>query len=469
MDAGADVDGGAFGIGFDLRSILMVTEEQVLSELSKIIDPDFQRDIVSLGFVQDMVIESDTVAFTIELTTPACPLSPVFQKQAIDLVGDLPDVEHVKVTMTARKSEDRRMNTEESGLKEVKYILAVSSCKGGVGKSTVSAMLARTLAARGSKVGLLDADVYGPSIPTLFNVHKPGIRATDDNRFYPNEVDGLKLMSFGFLMGDGPAVIRGPMVAQYMQQLLHGVLWGELDYLIIDMPPGTGDIQLTISQSVQIDASVIVTTPHQLSLTDVRKGIMMFDKVNVPVLGVIENMSYFIPDCCDKKYLIFGEAGAKTLEERFGLPTLAELPITSQLSGNYDEVAQQTLANETVDVVIRALGKKVMEQLSRPEIEFNEKTITLTWEEGESVTVSNTALRRACNCALCVDEMTRAPLLDPASIPMDIRAEKVSMIGNYAILVDWSDGHNTGFFPFSLIREVAGVNHKQSSFQGCEI
>ena len=469
MDAGADVDGGAFGIGFDLRSILMVTEEQVLAELSKIIDPDFQRDIVSLGFVQDMVIESDTVAFTIELTTPACPLSPVFQKQAIDLVGDLPDVEHVKVTMTARKSEDRRMNTEESGLKEVKYILAVSSCKGGVGKSTVSAMLARTLAARGSKVGLLDADVYGPSIPTLFNIHKPGIRATDDNRFYPNEVDGLKLMSFGFLMGDGPAVIRGPMVAQYMQQLLHGVLWGELDYLIIDMPPGTGDIQLTISQSVQIDASVIVTTPHQLSLTDVRKGIMMFDKVNVPVLGVIENMSYFIPDCCDKKYLIFGEAGAKTLEERFGLPTLAELPITSQLSGNYDEVAQQTLANETVDVVIRALGKKVMEQLSRPEIEFNEKTITLTWEEGESVTVSNIALRRACNCALCVDEMTRAPLLDPASIPMDIRAEKISMIGNYAILVDWSDGHNTGFFPFSLIREVAGVNHKQSSFQGCEI
>ena len=447
----------------------MVTEEQVLDELSKIIDPDFQRDIVSLGFVQDMVIESDTVAFTIELTTPACPLSPVFQKQAIDLVGDLPDVKHVRVTMTARKSEDRRMNTEESGLKDVIYILAVSSCKGGVGKSTVSAMLARTLAARGSKVGLLDADVYGPSIPTLFNVHKPGIRATDDNRFYPNEVDGLKLMSFGFLMGDGPAVIRGPMVAQYMQQLLHGVLWGELDYLIIDMPPGTGDIQLTISQSVQIDASVIVTTPHQLSLTDVRKGIMMFDKVNVPVLGVIENMSYFKPDCCDTKYSIFGEAGAKTLEERFGLPTLAELPITPQLSGNYDELAQQTLANETVDVVIRALGKKVMEQVSRPEIEFNEKTITLTWEEGESVTVSNAALRRACNCALCVDEMTRAPLLDPASIPMDIRAEKISMIGNYAILVDWSDGHNTGFFPFSLIREVAGLNEKQSDFQGCEI
>ena len=329
-------------------------------------------------------------------------------------------------------------------------------------------MLARTLAARGSKVGLLDADVYGPSIPTLFNVHKPGIRATEDNRFYPSEVDGLKLMSFGFLMGDGPAVIRGPMVAQYMQQLLHGVLWGELDYLIIDMPPGTGDIQLTISQSVQIDASVIVTTPHQLSLTDVRKGIMMFDEVNVPVLGVIENMSY-LPDCCDKKYSIFGEAGAKTLEQRFGLPTLAELPITTQLSGNYDEVAQQTPANETVDVVIRAPVKRLWSKSHAPKLNLMKKTITLTWEDGESVTVSNTALRRACNCALCVDEMTRAPLLDPASIPMDIRAEKISMIGNYAILLIGSMGINTGFFSFSLIREVAGVNNKQSDFQGCEI
>ena len=447
----------------------MVTEEQVLAELSKIIDPDFQRDIVSLGFVQDMVIEPTVISFTIELTTPACPLSPVFQKQAIDLVGDLPGVERVNVTMTARKQEGRRMNTEESGLKDVKYILAVSSCKGGVGKSTVSSMLARTLAARGSKVGLLDADVYGPSIPTLFNIHKPGVRATDDNRFYPNEVEGLKLMSFGFLMGDGPAVIRGPMVAQYMQQLLHGVLWGDLDYLIIDMPPGTGDVQLTISQAVQIDASVIVTTPHQLSLTDVRKGIMMFDKVNVPVLGVIENMSYFECDGCSKRHAIFGEAGARTLEERFGLQTLAELPISHKLSGEYESVAAQQVASDTVDVVIRALGKKVMEQPAIPQIESDEKTISLVFEDGERVTVSNAALRRACNCALCVDEMTRAPLLDPASVPMDIRAEKVSLIGNYAILVDWSDGHNTGFFPFSSIREVGTTVDKSAGFQGCEI
>ncbi|VGO17993.1 P-loop NTPase [Pontiella sulfatireligans] len=433
----------------------MVTEEIILKELSKIIDPDFQRDIVSLGFVQDMVIDGATVSFTIELTTPACPLSPVFQKQAIDLVGDIDGVETVLVNMTARKREDRQLTAEDSGLKDVKYILAVSSCKGGVGKSTVAAMLAKTLGARGVKVGLLDADIYGPSIPTLFNLHEPGVRATAENQFIPQEAEGVKLMSFGFLMGDGPAVLRGPMVAQYTQQLLHGVVWGELDYLIIDMPPGTGDIQLTISQSVQIDASVIVTTPHQLSLTDVRKGIMMFDKVNVPVLGVVENMAYFICDGCDKKHYIFGEAGGKTLEERFGLETIAELPMTGSLSGSLDALDGSEIANETTDIIIRTLGKKVLEKVERPEVVHDAKTITLTWPDGETSTVSNTALRRACSCALCVDEMTRAPLLDPKSIPMDIHAEKVGIIGNYAIMVDWSDGHNTGFFPYSTIRELA--------------
>ncbi len=433
----------------------MVTEQQVLAELSKIIDPDFQRDIVSLGFIQDMVIDGGAVSFTIELTTPACPLSPVFQKQAIDLVGDLPGVDKVLPTMTARKREGRQMSAEDSGLKDVKYILAVSSCKGGVGKSTVAALLAKTLGSRGAKVGLLDADIYGPSVPTLFNLHQPGVRATADNKFIPHEVDGIKLMSFGFLMGDGPAVIRGPMVAQYMTQLLHGTLWDELDYLVIDMPPGTGDVQLTISQAVQIDASVIVTTPHQLSLTDVRKGIMMFDKVNVPVLGVVENMAYFMCDGCDKKHYIFGESGGKELEERFGIETIAELPITGNLSGSLDALAESGIANETTDVIIRALGKKLLDKQDRPKIDFDAKTITLTWSDGETSTVSNAALRRACSCALCVDEMTRKPLLDPASVPVDIHPDKVGVIGNYAIMVDWSDGHNTGFFPYSVIKELA--------------
>lgn len=433
----------------------MVSEKQVLGALEKIIDPDFQRDIVSLGFVQNMAIDGGRVSFEIELTTPACPLSDQFKKQAEDLVGALDGVEDVMVVMTARKQAQRQIAAEESGLKDVKFIIAVSSCKGGVGKSTVAALLARTMAARGGAVGLLDADIYGPSIPTLFNVHEAGVMANERQQFLPIEAEGLKLMSFGFLAGDGPAVLRGPMVAQYMQQLLHNVAWGELDYLIIDMPPGTGDIQLTISQSVQLDAAVIVTTPHQLSLTDVRKGILMFDKVNVPVLGVIENMAYFICDNCDKKHHLFGEAGGKTLEERFGLKTLAELPITGSLSGSLDALAGSEIANQTTDIVIRTLGWKSLQKPVKPDVHFDENAITLSWSDGETVSVANTELRKACSCALCVDEMTRKPLLDPAAIPADIYAESVGIIGNYAITVDWSDGHNTGFFPYKTIRQLS--------------
>ena len=188
------------------------------------------------------------------------------------------------------------------------------------------------------------------------------------------------------------------------------------------------------------------------------------------MLGVIENMSYFECDGCGKRHAIFGDAGAKTLQERFGLATLAELPITPELSAQYDQLASREVANKTVDIVIRALGKKVLEKPARPEVTHTDKTISLTWEDGTVATVSNVALRRACNCALCVDEMTRKPLLDPTTIPLDIKAEKIEMIGNYAILVDWSDGHNTGFFPFTQIRELAGLDQaEQNEFQGCEI
>lgn len=423
----------------------MVKEQQILKALSQIIDPDFQRDIVSLGFVQNLSIEGETVSFEIELTTPACPLSPQFKKQAEDLVSALPKVENVQVTMTARKGAPRQ-SAAESGLAGVKKIIAVSSCKGGVGKSTVSALLARTLAARGIQTGLLDMDLYGPSLPTLFNVHQPKLFAGANERVLPVEVDGLKLMSFAFLAGDGPSVLRGPIVSQYVQHLLHNVEWGELDVLVLDLPPGTGDIQLTISQSIEIDGAVIVTTPHQLSLTDVRKGIQMFDKVNVPLLGVVENMAWFACDSCSKKHYPFGTAGSKELEDKFGLATLAELPIDGNRLAEY--------ADDTTDAVIRALGKKALENKTAPEVSFDDRFITLTWPD-ETVRVQNSVLRNACGCALCIDEMTQQPLLDPASVPNDIHAESVGTIGNYAITVDWSDGHNTGFFPYKTIRELA--------------
>lgn len=424
----------------------MTTKDEILKVLSQIIDPDFQRDIVSLGFVKKLQMDGGDVSFEIELTTPACPLEPVFKQQAQRLVGGLQGVDSVSVTMTARKRESPPA-ASASGLHGVKRIIAVSSCKGGVGKSTVAAMLARTLAGRGISTGLLDADIYGPSVPTLFNLHNPAVYSNADQRILPVDAEGLKLMSFAFLTGDGPTVLRGPMVSQYVQQLLLNVEWGDLDVLILDLPPGTGDIQLTISQSVQIDGAVIVTTPHQLSLTDVRKGIQMFDKVNVPVLGVVENMAWFVCDECEKKHYPFGTAGAKSLEKMFGLETLAELPVTQQLQLEY--------AGETTDAVMRALGKSAFAKKAVPAVTADGEAITLVWPDGETVRVSNAVLRKACSCALCIDEMTQVPILDPAGVPDDIHAVRVGTIGNYAITVDWSDGHNTGFFPYKTIKELA--------------
>jgi Mrp family chromosome partitioning ATPase/DUF971 family protein len=406
----------------------MTTEKQILEALSRVVD---------VRQVRNVKIQSGLV--TVDLLPPG---NETVRQLAKDAVEALPDVVRANVHLVSGEDEK-----PVSGLSGVKNIIAVSSCKGGVGKSTVAAMLARTLNSRGIPVGLLDADIYGPSVPTLFHLHHPDVFSDAQGRIVPVNAAGLKLMSFAFLTGDGPTVLRGPLVSQYVQQLLHNVAWGELDYLILDLPPGTGDIQLTVSQSVRIDGAVIVTTPHQLSLTDVRKGIMMFDKVNVPVLGVVENMAWFACDDCGKKHYLFGEAGAKSLEKMFGLETLAELPVTQSLIAEY--------ADETTDAVIRALGKKSLEKNVPPEVSFDAAAITLKWPDGETVSVPNAALRKACACANCIDEMTHAPILDPKSVPDDIHALSVGTIGNYAITVDWSDGHNTGFFPYKTIRELA--------------
>jgi ATP-binding protein involved in chromosome partitioning len=205
-----------------------------------------------------------------------------------------------------------------------------------------------------------------------------------------------------------------------------------------------------------MDGAVIVTTPHQLSLTDVRKGIMMFDKVNVPVLGVIENMAWFACDDCGKKHYLFGEAGAKSLEKMFGLETLAELPLRPNSGQAISGSLIAEYADETTDAVIRALEKRSTESSAPPEITFDSSAITLKWPGGETVSVSNATLRKACSCALCVDEITNKPILDPSSVPDDIHALKVGTIGNYAISVEWSDGHNTGFFPYKRIKELGG-------------
>jgi ATP-binding protein involved in chromosome partitioning len=312
------------------------TESQILDALRPIVDPDFNKSIVDLGFVKNIRIDGAKVAFAIELTTPACPVKEEFERAAHERVSALAGVDSVEVTMTADTRGRATPTSADAILPGVKNTIAVASGKGGVGKSTVAVNLALALRESGASVGLMDADVYGPSLPLLTGVS--GRPEAENKRIFPNEGLGMKLMSMGFFVGDqSPVIWRGPMVHGLIRQFLADVEWGELDYLVIDMPPGTGDAALTLTQLAPLSGAVIVTTSNDLSLIDARKGLSMFQKVQVPVLGVIENMSFFTPpDLPDRKYYIFGEGGGKRIAKELGVPFLGEIPIDSRIVSGGD-------------------------------------------------------------------------------------------------------------------------------------
>ena len=433
----------------------MITEKDILNSLKHIIDPDSQRDIVTLGFVQNIKIDGGEVSFDIVLTTPACPIKGEFERQAKEAVTKIPGVTKVNIHMTSMKRSPAPSTPTTAALAQVKSIIAVSSCKGGVGKSTVAAYLAQELASRGFRVGLVDVDIHGPSIPTLFNLVGTQIYVNEKKQLIPVEKNNLKIMSFGFLLGDAPAVMRGPIVTRYVQQILLNTAWGELDYLFIDMPPGTGDVQLTITQTIQLSGAVIVTTPQTLSLIDVSRGILMFEKVNVPILGIIENMAYFMCDQCDKKHYIFGEQGAAQLQKRFGVEILAQLPLLAQLGLKIDKPLANDFIMRAVDKVVMALGKNSILQKQVPQIQFNAERITLNWTDGTQMTVSNSDLRLSCQCALCVNELTGKQILQPKDVRADIAPIEITPLGNYAIGVVWNDGHSSGIYPYDIIRQIA--------------
>ncbi len=432
----------------------MPTQQEILQALTQIIDPDFNKDIVSLGFVKNLKIEGNRVSFDIELTTPACPVKSEFQRAAEEAVKKLKGVGAVAVNMISAIREKPPQANLPDGLKEIKSIIAVSSCKGGVGKSTVAACLALELASRGFQVGLLDADIHGPSVPTLFNLQGIPVYANEKKQLIPIERSQLKIMSFGFLLGDAPAVMRGPIVSRYVQQLLQQTAWGKLDYLFIDMPPGTGDVQLTITQSLRLSGAVIVTTRQTLSLVDVARGILMFEKVDVPMLGIIENMSYFLCDQCDKKHFIFGESQGENLEERFGIPILAEIPILKELTRKLEKPLQNEFIQNAVDRVVRALGKSSITQREVPEISFDSQSVRLRWKGQEELTVSNRDLRLSCRCALCVNELSGQRLFRLESLKADIQPTEIIPLGNYALGITWNDGHSSGIYPYKAIREI---------------
>lgn len=303
-----------------------LSEESVLGALRQIQDPDLHKDIVALGFIHDLKINGGDVSFRIVLTTPACPVKEQMEGAAIEYVSALPGVTSVKVTMDADVPKGRGLG-EKVSVEGVRNIVAVSSGKGGVGKSTVAVNIAVSLALDGARVGLMDADVYGPNVPLMLGVGdaRPEV---DGNKLIPIEAHGVRLMSMALLQpGDKPMIVRGPILHGLVKQFLSDVLWGELDYLIVDMPPGTGDVQLSLAQLVPVQGAVLVTTPQEVAVMDVRRALRMFETVAVPVLGVVENMSYFVAPDTGNRYDIFGAGGGEKLAEQYGVPFLGAVPL----------------------------------------------------------------------------------------------------------------------------------------------
>lgn len=305
---------------------MVPTRDQILKALSACIEPELHKDIVSLGMVQNLSIESGKVSFDYVLTTPACPLKGMMELEAKEAVQKVPGVTMVNIRMTASVKKDLRL--ERIMPLGVKNIIAVGSGKGGVGKSTVACNLAVALALDGAKVGLLDADVYGPNQPQMMGVSDFEPQTGPGNKIDPAEGYGVKIMSMGFLMEpDAPVIWRGPMLHGAITQFLKDVRWGDLDYLVVDLPPGTGDVQLSLAQSVPLMGAVIVTTPQTIALSDVKKAMAMLQKLNVPILGVIENMSEFVCPHCKKKSEIFSHGGAESLSRKYGVPMLGRVPL----------------------------------------------------------------------------------------------------------------------------------------------
>jgi ATP-binding protein involved in chromosome partitioning len=312
-----------------------VTREQVLDALRAVKDPDLHKDIVTLNFVKEVRIQSGEVDFTIELTTPACPVRDEMKAEAERAVGALPGVTAARAKMTADVRS--RGGFGRQGVPGIRNIVVVGAGKGGVGKSTTSVNLALALLKKGARVGLLDADVYGPNLPQMLGISgQPEV--TDDKKMIPVEAHGLRVISMGMLVPpDQPVIWRGPMLHGAMQQFMRDVQWGELDYLVVDLPPGTGDVALSLSQSVPVAGAVVVTTPQGVSISDVRKAVQMFRQLNIPILGAVENMSYFACPHCGERTDIFGQGGGRRMAEDMGIPFLGEVPIDTRVRSGGDE------------------------------------------------------------------------------------------------------------------------------------
>lgn len=347
---------------------MSITKEAVLKALSEVQDPDLKKDLVTLNMIQQIHIDGNKLAFDVVLTTPACPLKELIKKDCEKAIEKHLGEVDLHINMTSAVTTARN---NAPLLPEVKNIIAIASGKGGVGKSTVSANLAVSLAKSGARVGLIDADIFGPSVPTMFNCEheQPGVTQVDGkNQIVPVEQYGVKLISIGFLSPAENAVVwRGPMASSALKQFIGDTVWGPLDYLLIDLPPGTSDIHLTMVQTVPVTGAIIVTTPQKVAIADAQKGLQMFKQptINVPVLGVIENMAYFTPEeLPDNKYFIFGEKGGENLANKNEVPFLGQIPIVQSIRESGDNGYPAALKDGVTSEAFRKLGAAVAQQVA---------------------------------------------------------------------------------------------------------
>ncbi len=348
---------------------MSITKDNVLKALSTVNDPDIKRDLVSLSMIKDVVVSEKAISFTVVLTTPACPLKDLIRRDCEAAVRKVAGDEiDIKINMTSSVT---TLRDNAPLLPGVKNIIAVASGKGGVGKSTITTNLAVSLAMAGAKVGLIDADIYGPSIPVMFNTEKeqPAVKVVNGkNIIIPLEQYGVKLLSIGFLApADSAIVWRGPMASSALKQFISDADWGELDYLLIDLPPGTSDIHLTLVQTVPVTGAIIVTTPQKVALADATKGVAMFQQpaINVPVLGVVENMAWFTPEeLPNNKYYIFGKDGGPNLAQKFGVPFLGQIPLVQGIRESGDSGLPAAMKEGPVADAFHQLAESVARQIA---------------------------------------------------------------------------------------------------------
>ncbi len=438
----------------------------IYQALSTIIDPTTRKNIVTLNYIQGLSLTEDGISLELRLPHSVKVHAPQLKDiVSATLKSDFPDLPilNLAVSIEAVKSS---LSAASDGLKGVKHIIAVSSCKGGVGKSTIAVNLAFTLSQKGFKVGIFDADVYGPSLPTMVKVPSPELIITAENMILPLMHEGVALMSFGFAQETanetGAAMLRGPMVTQLINQLLTTTDWGDLDYLVLDLPPGTGDVQLTLGQLVPINAAVIVTTPQHISYIDVVKGIEMFDTLRVPTVAVVENMSFYTVN--GEKHFIFGKGAVGRLINEFGFKHAFQFPMLPILSESGDggnpfvlrgNDAMGTLFTDLADAVISEVAALKETGFVLPHIGFDEELgILIKPEHLPGYALEPKALRLNCQCAVCVDEFTGKRHIQPDDIPDTIHPLSMNPVGNYALGINWSDGHSS-LYPYSRLEQIS--------------